>query len=79
MLEKKTAQSKFFYRSCNFHGVSPQFLQPFFIDSAVFPCSGPAIPSARTFHGVKILSAIIILKEFANFALLQIFKSLTFK
>ena len=46
------------YRSCNFHGVSPQFLQAFLIDSADFSCRDPAIPSHCNFHGVKIGSAL---------------------
>ena len=33
-----------------------QFLQPFSIDSEGFPCRDPAIPSPRSFHGVKICS-----------------------
>ena len=44
------------YRSCNYPGVSPQFLQPFSIDSADFPCRDPAIPSPCSFHGAKICS-----------------------
>ena len=47
------------YRSCNYHGVSPQFLQPFSIDNAGFPCRDPAIPSPRSFYGVKICSAVL--------------------
>ena len=39
------------------HGVSPQFLQPFSIDSAGFPCRDPVIPTPGIFHGVKICSA----------------------
>ena len=39
------------YRSCKYYGVSSQFLQPFSID---YPCGDPAIPSPRSFHGVKI-------------------------
>ena len=35
---------------------TPQFLQPFSIDSAAFPCRDPAISSTRSFHGVKICS-----------------------
>ena len=42
------------YRSCNYYGVSPQFLQPFFIVIAGFPIREPVIPSPRSFHGVKI-------------------------
>ena len=45
------------YMSYNYHGVSPQFLQPFSIDSAGFPCRDPVIPSARIFYWVKICSA----------------------
>ena len=44
------------YRSCNYHGVSPQFLQPFSMDRAGFPCRDPEIPSPHTFHGIKICS-----------------------
>ena len=43
-------------KSCNYHGVSLQFLQPFSIDRAGFLCRDPAIPSPRSFHGVKICS-----------------------
>ena len=46
------------YRSCNYHGVSSQFLQPFSIDSADFLCRDPAIPSPRSFHGIKICSVL---------------------
>ena len=35
-------------------GIPLQFLQPFSIDSAGFPCRDPAIPSPHSFHGVKI-------------------------
>ena len=42
--------------TCNYHGVSPQFLQPFSVDSADFPCRDPTIPSPCSFHGVKIWS-----------------------
>ena len=34
--------------------VSPQFLQPFSIDSADFPCRDPAISSPRSFYGQNI-------------------------
>jgi hypothetical protein len=44
------------YRSCNSYGVSPQFLQPFSIDSADFPCRDPAISSPRSFYGQNICS-----------------------
>ena len=44
------------YRSFNHHGNSPQFLQPFSIDSADLPCRDPAIPNPGSFHGVKICS-----------------------
>ena len=44
------------YRSCNYHGVPPKLLQPFFIDNADFPCRDLAIPSPHRFHGVKICS-----------------------
>ena len=45
------------HRSCNCHRFSPQFLKPFSINKADFPCRDPAIPSPRSFHGVKICSA----------------------
>ena len=45
------------YRTYNYHGVSPQFLQPFSIDSADFPCRDPAISSPRSFYGQNICSA----------------------
>jgi hypothetical protein len=44
------------YRSCNYHGVSLQFLQPISIDSADFPCRDPAISSPRSFYGQNICS-----------------------
>ena len=44
------------YRTYNYHRVSPQFSQPFSIDSADFPCRDPAIPSPYSFHGVKFCS-----------------------
>ena len=44
------------YRTYNYHGVSPQFLQPFSIDSADFPCRDPAISSPRSFYGQNICS-----------------------
>ena len=44
------------YRSCNYHRVCQQLLQPFSIDSANFSCRDPAIPSPHSFHGVKICS-----------------------
>ena len=44
------------YRSYNYHGVSLQFLQPFSIDSADFPCRDPAISSPRSFYGQNICS-----------------------
>ena len=44
------------YRSCNHHGVSLQFLQPFSIDSADFPCRSPAISSPCSFYGQNICS-----------------------
>ena len=44
-------------RSCNYHGVSLQFLQPFSIARAGFLCRDPAIPSpnlqCRWFGPVK--------------------------
>ena len=45
--------------NCNYHWVSLQFLQPFSIDSAGFPCRDPAIPSPCSFHGVKICSVAL--------------------
>ena len=39
---------------------SPQFLQPFSIDSADSPCRDPAIPSPHSFHGAKICSAVLL-------------------
>ena len=38
---------------------TPQFLQPFSIDSADFPCRDPGIPSPCSFHGVKICSVLL--------------------
>ena len=46
-------------RSCNYHEVSPQFLQPFSIDSADFSYRDPTIPSPCSFHGVKICSVLL--------------------
>ena len=46
------------YRSCNYHRVSPQFLQPFSIDSADFPCRDPAISSPCSFYGQNICSVL---------------------
>ena len=42
----------------HYYGVSPQFLQPFSIDSADFPCRDHTIPSPRSFHVVKICSVL---------------------
>ena len=47
------------YRTNNYHGVSPQFLQPFSIDSADFPCRSPAISSPCSFYGQNICSVLI--------------------
>jgi hypothetical protein len=44
------------YRTYNYHGVSPQCLQPFSIDSADFPCRDPTISSPRSFYGQNICS-----------------------
>ena len=44
------------YRTYNYHRVSPQFLQPFSIDSADFPCRSPAISSPCSFYGQNICS-----------------------
>ena len=38
------------YMTCNYHGVSLQFLQPFSIDSADFLFRDPAISSPRSFY-----------------------------
>ena len=38
---------------------TPQFLQPFSIDSADFPCRDPAIFSPRSFYGQNICSVDI--------------------
>ena len=46
------------YRFCNYYEVSPQFLQPFYIDNADFPCRDPTIPSPCSFHGVEICSVL---------------------
>ncbi len=42
---------------CKF--VSLQFLQPFSIDSADFPCRDPAISSPRSFYGQNICSVAL--------------------
>ena len=43
-----------YYRSCNYHGVSPQFLNPFSIDSAGFPCvQGPRNSQSLQFSWAK--------------------------
>ena len=46
------------YRTYNYHGISLQFLQPFSIDSADFPCRDPAIFSPRSFYGQNICSVV---------------------
>ena len=46
------------YRTYNYHGAFLQFLQPFSIDSADFPCRDPAIPSPCSFNGVNICSVL---------------------
>ena len=60
------------YRSCNYHGVSPQSVNItgvihnkhrvsfkfFSIDSAGFPFRDPLIPSPCSFHGVQICSVL---------------------
>ena len=40
------------------HRVSLRFLQLFSINSTGKPCRHPVMPCARTFHGVKICSAV---------------------
>ena len=47
----------------NIHRVSLRFLQPSSINSAGLPCRDPAIPSPRSFHGVKICSAVLSCKK----------------
>ena len=44
-------------------GVSPQFLQPFSIDGADFPCRGPEISSLCSFYGQNICSVCKIQTE----------------
>ena len=44
----------------NTHRVSLWFSQPFFIDSAGFPCGDPEISSPCSFHGVKICSVELV-------------------
>ena len=39
------------------YGVLPQFLQPLSLDSADFPCRGPAFSSPCSFYGQNICSA----------------------
>ena len=51
------------YKSCNYHGISLQFIQPFSIDNADFPCRDPTIPSPRSFHRVKIFSVPILYEK----------------
>ena len=41
------------------YGDSPQFLQPFSIDTADFPCRDPAISSSRSFYGQNICSIVL--------------------
>ena len=48
----------------NYHRDSLQFLQPFSIDSADFPCRSPAISSPCSFYGQNICSAVICLLSF---------------
>jgi hypothetical protein len=44
-------------------GFPPQFLQPFSIDSADFPCRDPAISSPRSFYGQNICSVRVSPKD----------------
>ena len=46
------------YRGCKNCGETLQFLQPFSIDSADFPCRSPAISSPRSLYGQNICSVI---------------------
>ena len=46
------------YRTNNYHRDSLQFLQPFSIDSADFPCRSPAISSPCSFYGQNICSVV---------------------
>ena len=51
------------YRTNNYHGVSPQFIQPFSIDSTDFSCRSPAISSPCSFYDQNICSVCMILGE----------------
>ena len=44
------------YRGCKSCRETLQFLQPFFIDSADFPCRGPAFSNPHSFYGQNICS-----------------------
>ena len=46
------------YRTYDYHRFSPQFLLPFSIDSADFPCRDPAISSPHSFYGQNISSVL---------------------
>ena len=46
------------YRTYNYHGFFSQFLQPFYIDSAEFPCRDPAISSPYSFYSQNIYSVV---------------------
>ena len=52
------------YRAYDYHGVSPQFLQPFTIDSTDFPCRDPAISSPRTFYGQNICIVVFLFVKY---------------
>ena len=47
------------YSINNYYRVSLQFLQPFSIDSADFPCRDPAISSPCSFYGENIGSVVL--------------------
>ena len=71
-------------------GVSLQFLQPFSIDSADFPCKDPTISSHQSFYGQNICSVlqirtnvyVLLLQQLRQWSqkhlsILKVFKPLT--
>jgi hypothetical protein len=63
VLRWKSSSTKEFFNGRVFHWKSdnwvyPQFLQPFSIDSADFPCRDPAISSPHSCYGQNICSVL---------------------
>ena len=55
------------YRTYNCHGVFPQYLQPFSIDSADFPCKDPTIYSPPKFSWGKNWQCVNVLDHNLRF------------